>query len=363
VTELFVKEAFAMLLSVLVEPLIDLFVSVCAPVKVATVESIASPNANSNTAIGYTALYSNIASSLNTAIGYGSAYSNTTGRVTAVGYNAAQANTTAVSTAVGYAALATNTTGDGNTAIGDQSLNANTTGGNNAAVGYVSLRINSTGQANSAFGQASLYTNTTGSYNTGIGNGALFSSTTASYNTAIGFQSGYSNTTGNQFVAIGNQAAYSQTTGTNNTAVGFAALYSNQTGTDNTAVGNYSQYPTTGTANITLAGPQRWGTVTNKVAAGGSPVIRQLNGRVGAFRTAARGSGTLNAATTATSVTFATALDVSPQAADVQLNLTSNPGGSVGSIWITNVTTTGFTLNASVAPISNTNFAYYVDAT
>ncbi len=41
VTELFVNEAFAMLLSVLLLPLIDLFVSVWAPVKVATVESIA----------------------------------------------------------------------------------------------------------------------------------------------------------------------------------------------------------------------------------------------------------------------------------------------------------------------------------
>ena len=38
---LLVRLALAMLDSVLVEPLIDLFVSVCVPVKVATVESIA----------------------------------------------------------------------------------------------------------------------------------------------------------------------------------------------------------------------------------------------------------------------------------------------------------------------------------
>ena len=41
VTELFVNEAFAMLVSVLLLPLIVLLVSVWVPVRVATVESIA----------------------------------------------------------------------------------------------------------------------------------------------------------------------------------------------------------------------------------------------------------------------------------------------------------------------------------
>ena len=41
VIELFVSAEFGMLVSVFVDPLIDLFVSVCEPVKVATVESMA----------------------------------------------------------------------------------------------------------------------------------------------------------------------------------------------------------------------------------------------------------------------------------------------------------------------------------
>ena len=41
VTELFVNAEFGMLVSVFVEPLMDLFVNVCVPDSVATVESIA----------------------------------------------------------------------------------------------------------------------------------------------------------------------------------------------------------------------------------------------------------------------------------------------------------------------------------
>ena len=41
VTDEFVRALFGMLVSVFVEPLIDLFVNVCVPDRVATVESIA----------------------------------------------------------------------------------------------------------------------------------------------------------------------------------------------------------------------------------------------------------------------------------------------------------------------------------
>lgn len=116
-----------------------------------------------------------------------------------------------------------------------------------------------------------------------------------------------------------------------------------------------------GTARVSLIGPQRWGTVTTKVASGGSPVITQLNGRVGSFITASKGTGTLVSGTTTTAITFTTALDITPGANDIAINFTSSSGGSLGSWWINPITTTGFTLNALTAPTTGTTFAYYVN--
>jgi hypothetical protein len=72
-------------------------------------------------------------------------------------------------TAIGYTALYTNTTGVRNTAIGYTALYTNTTGIRNTAIGYNALYSTTTGSRNTAVGNAALYSNTTGIHNTAVG--------------------------------------------------------------------------------------------------------------------------------------------------------------------------------------------------
>jgi len=124
-----------------------------------------------NTAIGYSALFSNT-SSANTAIGAAALYSNTTGNnETATGFAALFSNTIGLyNTAYGSNALYFNTTGNNNTASGESALVSNTTGGNNTANGAVALAFNTTGGRNIALGSLAGFNLTTGSNNIDIGN-------------------------------------------------------------------------------------------------------------------------------------------------------------------------------------------------
>jgi len=124
-----------------------------------------------NTAIGYSALFSNT-SSANTAIGAAALYSNTTGNnETATGFAALFSNTIGLyNTACGSNALYFNTTGNNNTASGESALVSNTTGGNNTANGAVALAFNTTGGRNIALGSLAGFNLTTGSNNIDIGN-------------------------------------------------------------------------------------------------------------------------------------------------------------------------------------------------
>jgi hypothetical protein len=213
---------------------------------------------SSNTAIGYSALYSNTTGYRNTAIGHAALYSNTTGyRNTANGYHTLFNNITGYdNTANGYLALYSNTTGMGNTANGVSALRLNTTGDYNTAIGYGALYSNTTGSYNIANGINALLYNTSGYSNVAIGVNALSSSTThhnqvavgdsalfhseADENTAIGSKALFSNTAGYGNTATGTDALYSNTTGNFNTANGISALRYNTTGYGNTANGYYS---------------------------------------------------------------------------------------------------------------------------
>ena len=88
-------------------------------------------------------------------------------------------------TAIGYSALFSNTTGNYNTAIGYSALFNNTTGQNNTAIGNSALFKNTSGNENIEIGNSALFNNTTGICNTAIGKNAG-SNNTDSYNTFLG---------------------------------------------------------------------------------------------------------------------------------------------------------------------------------
>jgi trimeric autotransporter adhesin len=94
-------------------------------------------NANSNTAQGTQALFSNTTGNANTATGVGALYKNTTGTGnTATGMAALGSNTTGFSnTAIGARTLLS-ATGNYNVALGDSAGESLTTGDNNIDIGY-----------------------------------------------------------------------------------------------------------------------------------------------------------------------------------------------------------------------------------
>lgn len=118
-----------------------------------------------------------------------------------------------------------------------------------------------------------------------------------------------------------------------------------------------------GTPRITMLGSQRWGTVTTPVSAVGTPVITQLMGRVGSFITASKGTATLAAGATSTAITFSTALGLTPVASDVQINFTSAPSTGLGTVYISPISTTGFTLNTTATSSTGVTFGYFVNVT
>ncbi len=192
---------------------------------------------NQNTVLGDDALINNTGDS-NTAIGFNALFSNTTGFD---------------NTAIGFEALYSNTTGTSNTANGFDALFSNTAGNFNTANGYLALNLNTAGSFNTANGVDALDHNTIGSFNTATGGNALSFNATGNSNTANGFFALNLNTTGRRNTASGFFALDSNTTGINNTADGANALLSNTTGSNNIAVGlRAGQNLTTGDDNIDI---------------------------------------------------------------------------------------------------------------
>ena len=191
----------------------------------------------SNTAIGYQALYSDTVGGANTAVGSGALRNNISGNQ---------------NTGIGVNTLNHNTTGGQNIAVGESALQNNTTGIDNTATGLEALQFNTTGINNTAGGYDALLNNTTGSNNTATGWRALFNNT-ADGNTANGYSALLSNTTGGTETAVGFNSLSSNTTGEDNTAVGYSSLSNNISGFGNTAVGVLALFETTA-PNNTAAG-------------------------------------------------------------------------------------------------------------
>jgi hypothetical protein len=189
-----------------------------------------------NTAVGASALSSNITGAFNTAIGN----------------NALRVNTANVNTAVGDSALYSCTTGYQNVAIGPFALYSDVSGINNIAIGRDALYFN-TATGNIAIGTGALKATTSGANNLGIGDQALFSNTEGTLNTVIGPRNtAYDNTTGSNNVVLGDLALRFNTTGSNNTCIGTNAGYGLTTGSNNTIIGNVQG--TAGLANTVIIG-------------------------------------------------------------------------------------------------------------
>lgn len=190
-----------------------------------------------NTAVGSSALASNVAGGANTALGANALQHATAGGLTAVGANALRLNTTgAGSTGVGTTALLNNTTGSSNTAVGNAAAYGNTTGSRNTAVGHSALTLNVSGNDNVALGYMSQFTGN-GSFNTSTGVGTLRDNISGSQNAAFGFEALRSTTNGGSNTAVGYSALAANTTGVSNTAVGRIAALQNTTGSRNVALG------------------------------------------------------------------------------------------------------------------------------
>jgi len=245
----------------------------------------------SNTAVGYSSLYNNIAGSFNCALGFNTLNYNTSGNYnTAVGFSALYFNNTGYgNTGLGYSALTNNTTGYGNTGTGLDALNYNTIGAHNTATGFNSMYANTTGYSNTAvgsfamtsntsgsdneaFGENALYNNVTGYENLAFGSNALAGNLSGFDNSAVGDYALYANTEGNYNMASGYASMYRNTTGLSNTAYGYESLYSNVIGNWNTAYGPNALYLSTGNNNIALGygSGQNIATGSNNIAIGNS---------------------------------------------------------------------------------------------
>jgi hypothetical protein len=148
-------------------------------------------------------------------------------------------NTTgSFTTAVGTSALASNVGGLGNVALGSAALTSSTTADNNTALGASASAFNTTGSDNVAVGTRALFANTVGLQNVSVGAASSCFTTTGSRNTAVGHEALRNNDDGGFNTAIGRRAGCSNTTGSNNTFVGNCVLGSSNTVCDEVNIGH-----------------------------------------------------------------------------------------------------------------------------
>ena len=250
--------------------------------------------ASSNTAVGFSALYSNGGDN-NTAVGWQALTSNTTGSDnTALGSAAGDSiKAGSQNTAIGSSALfgAINASASYNTAIGFQSLYSVTTAYGNVATGWQALYSNKVGAHNSATGAEALYTNTA-DFNTATGSRALYTNSTGTSNTASGYATLYNNTIGSYNTAVGTGALTYNTSGSNNVAIGSNAGVNLTTGSNNIIIGANVK-GAAADASVTRIGNTSQkktfiGGIYNKTVASGVGVIVNSSGQLGTIQSSAR---------------------------------------------------------------------------
>src|SRR5206468_2533723 len=250
--------------------------------------------ASSNTAVGFSALYSNGGDN-NTAVGWQALTSNTTGSDnTALGSAAGDSiKAGSQNTAIGSSALfgAINASASYNTAIGFQSLYSVTTAYGNVATGWQALYSNKVGVHNSATGAEALYTNTA-DFNTATGSRSLYTNSTGTSNTASGYATLYNNTIGSYNTAVGTGALTYNTSGSNNVAIGSNAGVNLTTGSNNIIIGANVK-GAAADASVTRIGNTSQkktfiGGIYNKTVASGVGVIVNSSGQLGTIQSSAR---------------------------------------------------------------------------
>ena len=231
-----------------------------------------------NTAIGYRAFETNSGASQNTAIGYyalrGVNGSSSSGN-TAIGHRAMGgffANTIAESNvAIGASALEDNASGDFNIAIGRNALLNSSTSSRNVAIGHNALQtVNSAAGSKTAIGYNAMANYTSNEAAVAIGAESMGNATGCEDCTAIGNQTLLANTSGIQNLALGIRALESNTTGSRNVALGTFALNTNTSGSKNIAIGNFAGAYNTQSNRLFI---DSYDDFADANANGGSPLI------------------------------------------------------------------------------------------
>lgn len=249
------------------------------------------PAQDSNTAIGYRAMYPFANAQDNTAVGSEAMLNNLVAfgasQNTAVGYRALRDVDDQNATALGYRALESANTGF-TTAAGSQALLASTAPFNVTAIGYQAGlnggcgvgRGAAMGTSGFGFGVGACASST--AFNHGFGYNALNNVSTGYSNNAFGYNALSTLTTTNYNVAIGAQSLAS-TVGERNTAFGFSALDAATSGDYNTGLGALAG-PTNGTLNYTTAiGYNSVPTATGRIVFG-TTLSNNLTGGYGAWQ-------------------------------------------------------------------------------
>jgi uncharacterized coiled-coil protein SlyX len=194
---------------------------------------------NRNVAIGESALEQNKKGETNTAIGFGALYNDTSGsQNTAVGKGALVSLLNADdNTAIGYNAMFGNKSGTRNVAIGTQALYFEDNQNDNTAIGYNTLYFNNGGNKNVAVGNNAMESSNGGDENSAFGYMALNLSRSANRNTALGAYSAFVCDSGVDNVVVGHKAMYLNTNGSKNIVIGSNADYNNVSGNSNTIIG------------------------------------------------------------------------------------------------------------------------------
>ena len=217
----------------------------------------ADDGANDNTAVGISALTSNVSGTSNTALGFQSGNQSTGNGNIFLGHQAGYnetgndklyiANTNTTTPLIG---------GDFSTAEVDINGTLKITGGSPGANKVLTsdasgLASWQTTQGAQAINDLSDAKTTIGS-SVFLGTGSGASITTGTGNSALGVEALNAVSGGSQNTAQGYRALYHNTSGSHNTAIGFNAFNTGTSGSNNTVVGYYAGFLSTGSDNVFL---------------------------------------------------------------------------------------------------------------
>ncbi|WP_353776871.1 tail fiber domain-containing protein [Winogradskyella sp. 3972H.M.0a.05] len=212
-----------------------------------------------NTAIGYRAYESNRASQ-NTAVGYyalrgvnnvNSSYNTAVGHLAMGGFFvstfAAESNV-----AIGASALEINAQGDFNVVVGRNAMSSSQVGSRSVAIGYNTLSSFTGSVPSVAVGYNALANYSGNSNITAIGTQSLENASDCIRCTAVGHQTLMGNTTGTDNLAVGNRVLESNTTGSWNIGIGGHSLNTISSGSQNIAIGNFAGAYHTGSNRLII---------------------------------------------------------------------------------------------------------------